>query len=144
MPRVVSSQVVSFIDSICSAQSGELVRMNSIGAGGLSAVLDLVDQIPAELLTMDKEAYSSLIRAKATIREILGTWTSNQNAGHKLLDFNLHRSNNPLTHIRVALAKCPDESPAPSTSELNFITDAELRANLRNDIGAINRAALKR
>jgi hypothetical protein len=140
MPRIVPSQVVSFIDTIMSRQSTELVRMNSIGAGGLSAVLDLVDQVPDELLTMDKEAYGSLIRAKGTIREILGTWTSNQNAGHKLLDFNLHRSNNPLLHIRDAFAKCADESPAPGTSELKFITDADLRSNLRNDVGAVNRA----
>src|SRR5260370_2407758 len=89
---------------------------------------------------MDKEAYASLIRAKGTIREILGTWTSNQNAGHKLLDFNLHRSNNPLLHIRDAFAKYAAESHSPGTSELNFITDPDLRTNLRNDIGAINRA----
>src|ERR1700687_1629151 len=140
MPRVVPSQVVSFIDSITSRQSTELVRMNSIGTGGLLAVLDLVEQIPDDLLTMDKEAYGSLIRAKGTIREILGTWTSNQNAGHKLLDFNLHRSHNPLVHIRDAFAKCADESPAPGTSVLNFITDADLGTTLRNDVGAIHRA----
>jgi hypothetical protein len=140
MPRVVPSQVVSFIDSIMSRQATEIVRMNSVGAGGLLAVLDLVDQVPDELLTMDKEAYGSILRAKGTIREILGTWTSNQNAGHRLLDFSLHRSNNPLAHIRDAFAKCADESPAPVTSELKFITDADLRTNLRNDIGAVTRA----
>ena len=73
MPRVVPSQVVSFIDGIPSQQNSDLVRMNSIGAANLSAVLDLVEQIPDELLTMDKEAYGSLVRAKATIREILST-----------------------------------------------------------------------
>jgi len=140
MPRVVPSQVVDFIDSITSQQPGEHMRMNSIGAGGLSAVLELVDQIPDELLTMDKKTYGSLIRAKGTMREILSTWTSNQNAGHSLLNFNLHRSHNPLLHIRAALANCPDESPAPGTSELNFITDDELRTNLRDDIGRIDRA----
>jgi hypothetical protein len=75
MPRVVPSQVVSFIDTVSSQQSSEHVRMNSIGAAALSAVVELVEQIPYELLSMDKEAYGSLIRAKATIREILSTWT---------------------------------------------------------------------
>jgi hypothetical protein len=46
----------------------------------------------------------------------------------------------PVTVIRDALALCPDESPAPSTSELDFITDEELRTNLRNDLGAVHRA----
>jgi hypothetical protein len=140
MPRVVPSQVVLFIDSISSQQTSELVRMNAIGGGNLAAVLDLVEQIPDELLTMDKESYGSLVRAKATIREILSTWTSNQNAGQKLQGYHLHRSNNPLAHIRVALAQCPDEAPATGTSELNFITDLDLRTNLRNDIGAVTRA----
>jgi hypothetical protein len=46
----------------------------------------------------------------------------------------------PVGRIRAALDQCPDESPAPGTEELRFITDADLRTNLRNDIGAINLA----
>ena len=114
--------------------------MYAIGDANLAAVLDLVEQIPDGLLMMDQEAYGSLIRAKATIRNILSNWTSNLNAGHKPLEYNFHRSHNPLAHIRDSLAKCPDESPAPSTSELNFITDTDFRASLRNDIGAVHRA----
>jgi len=114
--------------------------MNSIGAPKLSTVLELVGQIPDELLTMDHDAYTSFVNAKATIKNILETWTANQNAGQTLLAFNFHRSHNPLAKILEALAKCPDEAPAPGTSELNFITDADLRTNLRNDIGAVNRA----
>ena len=50
------------------------------------------------------------------------------------------RTHDPVAIICDALAKCPDESPSPSTSELSFISDADLRTNLRNDMGAINRA----
>jgi len=140
MPRVVPSQVREFIESIPSQLTSEIARMNSIGAANLSAILDLVDQIPDELLTMDKETYGSLIRAKATIREILSTWTSNRNAGQSLQYFDLSRRQHPLVLIHDALAKCPDESPAPGTSELSFIADPALRTNLRNDVGAIDRA----
>jgi len=38
------------------------------------------------------------------------------------------------------MAACPDQSPAPTTALLNFIADADLRANLRNDISAVDRA----
>jgi hypothetical protein len=38
------------------------------------------------------------------------------------------------------MSQCPDEAPAPATSELKFITDPALRENLRNDIGAVERA----
>ncbi len=139
MPRVVPSQVVSFIDSVFPPDSAE-TRMYSLDPANLSAALDLVEEIPDELLTMDQEAYGSLIRNKARIRHILATWIANLNAGHKPLPYAFDRSQNPLTQIRVALAKCPDESPSPGTSELTFVTEADLRTELQIDIGRINRA----
>jgi len=51
MPRVVPSQVVQFIATIRS-EPGAGVNMNNVGSDRLSAVLDLVSQIPSELLTM--------------------------------------------------------------------------------------------
>lgn len=140
MPRVVPSQVVSFINSIPLQGPKDVIHMNSVGSHRLSAVLQLVDQVPDELVTMDSEAYRLLVLAKENIKDILGTWTSNRNAGHPLLTVNLHISNNPLVQIRDALAKCADESPAPATSELKFIADSDLRTILRNDIGAVTRA----
>ncbi len=139
MPRVVPSQVCRFIANIPTQQAGELVRMNNIGSRALTAVLDLIDQIPDELLAMDSETYGTFILAKADIKDMLATWTANRTAGHSLTTVNLHITRNPLFLIGQALAKCPDEAPAPGTSELSFITDADLRANLRNDIGVIYR-----
>lgn len=138
MPRVVPSQVVAFIDSIPPNEVNGIARMNNVGSAVLSAVIDLVDQIPGELLTMDSSSYASLVSAKARIKDMVAMWTANLNAGHTLLTVQLHHSQNPLVWIRDALAKCPDESPAPATAELKFITDAKLRENLRNDVGAID------
>jgi hypothetical protein len=114
--------------------------MNQIGSAALSAVLDLVSQVPDELLTMDSEDYASFVRARADIKDMIGVWTADRTAGHPLTTVQLHISRNPVARIRDAMAKCPDESPAPGTSELNFIPDADLRTNLRNDIGAVTRA----
>jgi hypothetical protein len=141
MPRVVPSQVVSFISKI-SPTSGpnNLTRMNGIGQAKLSAVVDLVDRIPDELITVDGDAYAILIGAKALINEMVSTWRANWTANSKLQDFLLHDLQNPLMQIREVLSRCPDEAPMPGTSELGFIGDIELRTNLRNDIGAINRA----
>jgi hypothetical protein len=46
---------------------------------------------------------------------------------------------NPVAILRDLLAKCPDEFPEPSSSELNFITDIDLRDALRIDISAVHR-----
>ena len=140
MPRVVPSQLRDFIEGIRNYEFTESVSFDHFGSATLSAVLELVEQIPDELLTMDKEAYALLIRAKAQIKDALATWIANRTAGHSLQQFSFHLSLNPLAQIRDAFAGCPDESPAPGTSELTFIPDADLRANLRNDIGVITRA----
>ena len=86
MPRVVPSQVVSFINSIPLQGPKDVIHMNSVGSHRLSAVLQLVDQVPDELVTMDSEAYRLLVLAKENIKDILGTWTSNRNAGDPALN----------------------------------------------------------
>jgi len=142
MPRTVPSRVVEFIQT--AIPKGEttqgFVSMNMIDAPLLSGTLALVDQIPDELLTMDGPTYASLVLGKEHIKDILETWRNNLNAGRQKQPFSFSPGTNPLAIIRNALVICPDESPAPSTSELAFIADADLRMNLRNDVGAINRA----
>jgi hypothetical protein len=140
MPRIVPSQVVDYIAGLPLRESNGIVRMGDAGRAGLSATLDLLTQIPDELLTMDRAAYASFVHAKAQIEDIIATWTANQTAGHSLITFQFGVSQNPLATISRALTNCPDESPAPSTSELSFISDTDLRTSLRNDMGAINRA----
>jgi hypothetical protein len=140
MRRIVPSQARTFIDEINRCNDAGDIRINSVGSAKLTAALELVDQIPEELLTLDAGSYSVLILAKAQIKEIVVTWKANRMAARSLQDYMFNASNNPLTLMRDVLAKCPDESPAPSASELDFISNPDLRMNLRVDISAINRA----
>jgi hypothetical protein len=141
MPRVVPSQVCKFIDGLPNyVVQGEMASMNHLGSGSLNAVLDLVDQVPDELLTMDNATYNNFIHAKAYIRDTIQTWIANNNAGQSRFGVQIPVSRDPVAVIKDALTKCPDQSPSPSTAELNFITDPDLRTNLRNDIGAVTRA----
>jgi hypothetical protein len=141
MPRVVPSQVVDFINTLWPS-SNQHDNLAGNDAGQLAALIDIVDQIPDELLTMDSPAYARFICGKGQIKQKLVTWAFESNPSRwpslGLLPGNPPRS--PVTEIRDTLAMCPDESPAPGTSELNFIPDADFRANLRNDIGAVYRA----
>jgi len=141
MRRVVPSQVVKFIKNLPNYTfPGQGASMNHVGAPALSSVLDLVGQVPDELLTMSDGTYEGFVLAKASIRDVLEVWIANRNAGHAAQNFRFGIPNDPLAIIRDALIVCPDEAPAPSTSELTFISDPDFRTNLRNDIGAINRA----
>ena len=141
MPRVVPSQVVDFIDSIpLQPDAHGLVRLNSLGAAGLSATLYLVNQIPEELLTMNKISYGSFVHAKAVLGEALGTWTRITAPAKNCKTSDSAPEKTHWREFARLSQSARTQSPAPGTSELSFITDNDLRANLRNDVGAINRA----
>lgn len=50
------------------------------------------------------------------------------------------KGSDAISVIRRVLAKCPDEFPPSSTTELLFIKGDELRESIRRDLGAASRA----
>src|SRR5258708_18831547 len=110
-----------------------------LGAGGGSqylGILNLLKDVPDELIILTPTDYSELVLAKSTIEEHLAHWRSRGNVG----EMALVKGFDVVTVIRRALAKCPDEFPPSTTTELLFIKDAELRENIRRDLGATERA----
>src|SRR5260370_20457393 len=110
-----------------------------LGAGGGSqylGILNLLKDVPDELIILTPTDYSELVLAKSTIEEHLAHWRSRGNVGEMahVKGFDV------VTVIRRALAKCPDEYPPSATTELLFINDAALRENIRRDLGATERA----
>lgn len=80
MPRVVPSQIVAFIDQAFPwAQTQvagvgiNLVRQNS---GLLAGLLDLLEKVPDELVTVTGASYNSLVTSAAAIKDRLGLWQS--------------------------------------------------------------------
>jgi hypothetical protein len=139
MPRVVPSQVMNLIERIFP-QGMERHNLGRGNAGQLSALANLADEIPDELLTMDTDSYAGFVCSVAHIRHTLAAWIGDRSSRGNLDPIPGFPNESVVTLIQKALEKCPDEAPAPGTSELNFITDVDLRTNLRNDIGAIERA----
>ena len=148
MPRVVPSQVVTFIEELFPQFKPEVPdRSQMVGlmieqCYKFQGVLDLVDQIPSELITLDNRDYSAFVSSVSAIRIVMANPKSR---GHGMLIVRLEPISefgniNPLAILRDLLSKCPDEFPGHSTSELQFITDQQLRQNLRNDLDAVNRA----
>jgi hypothetical protein len=140
MPRVVPSQVVNFVNALWPTAEQQR-SLNRAQQGQLSGLVSLIDQIPSELLVMDAATYALFVCGRAHIFQKLVYWASSDpNRGHDLGTMPGQPEQIPVTVIRDALATCPDESPAPGTSELGFISAPDLRTNLRNDIGAVHRA----
>jgi hypothetical protein len=143
MPKVVPSQVVEVIDQVfpdAKDQEDSQQAIFSVGrayANEVAAIIELVDQIPTELIKLDPKDYTALQLAVTALKNTLPTWN--------LRDYGLdriqgHGNLNPVTIIRNALSKCPDEGVSKSISDLTFISIQELRESLRIDISSANQA----
>jgi hypothetical protein len=143
MPRVVPSQVVELIDKLfpeaARQTEGNVFALDISHSPRLAAIMHLVEKIPDQLITVSGAPYSELVSSIAAIRTHIEIWQS-QGRTMRLLRVDGLRDLNPVTLIRQALAACPDEFPAPGTSELTFIPDGALRESLRRDISAANQA----
>ena len=138
MPRVVPSQVVKTIDRIFQhVRDGQTqATYTSAHASGLRGIIDLVKEIPQQLLIMHEDLYADMVLGLSAIEEQLELWRS-WGSSDALPSMN---RDDPVALIRRALTVCPDEYPPPSTTDLPFIPDNDLRESLRRDIGATNRA----
>lgn len=146
MPRILPSQAVKSIEQLFpesvkpQGRNIEVSGMPNI-TFKFQAVLDLVDQIPPELITLTDEDYVIFSASVSALQ-----WGLNHprqgTRGLEVLLFPIIEfgKTNPIALIFDMLGKCPDEFPSANTSELTFIGDVDFRHSLRNDLSAISRA----
>jgi hypothetical protein len=141
MPRVVPSQMRKAIrDLFFHGSNPGPISIPIQEAHRLTATLDLLEEIPTELITLDPADYSLFVSARSVIRNRLRVWESNPHQPQPIDSASLPGGVDPLNLLYRALAKCPDVIPAPGTSELGFIADVDTRESLRLDISEANRA----
>ncbi len=142
MPRVVPSQAVNVIDKLFpkfrEQKSGERRYLSASNDSQLVALLEVVQLIPSELINLSDDDYVEFISSIAAVRNMIETWKTNHSAQFESIPG--LRPLSPVSLIRQALAKCPDEFPSTTTAELIFITNPDFRNRLRLDIGAIEGA----
>jgi hypothetical protein len=139
MSKVMPSQVVQTIDELFPHAAKNIVRDAMLTAGHSSqllGILNLLRDVPDELINLSSADYSELVLATSTIEEHLAIWRARGNVGNMA-----HvKGSDAVTVIRRALSRCPDEYPPLATTELLFIKDDALREDIRRDLGATNRA----
>ena len=137
MPRVVPSQIVSFIDHqfpyAATAQPGSA---SLAASGGLSTVLSLIDELPSDLLTVSGDTYNDLVNSVESIRTMLAIWTSR---GSTVVGEN-NRMAAAVTRLRSCLSGLPDQQVPAATAGLSFIRDTDLRESIRRDIASAEQA----
>jgi hypothetical protein len=103
----------------------------------LCGIVDLLDKLPDELLTIDQQKYGDFLLASAALRhevEVFSTSTKEIRAWPRPSD------RNALCFVRHVLSSCPDEAPVSGSNELEFIDDEQLRSSLRLDFGSVESA----
>lgn len=145
MSRVVPTQVVALIDELFpfattqTEDEQETITVNLDNARRLRAIVDLVREVPDELMILEGPSYTNLVLSVTTITTAVSAWLTWQ----KIMFIDRlpgPTKLNPVTVIRKSLVLCPDEYPSPGTNELSFIEDQDLRDSLRQDIGRVNTA----
>jgi len=142
MPRVVPSQVVALIDKLFQhlnkTPTGKVYKLAATDSHAVVALLDLLEEIPSELIVLKAEQYSEYVSSKAALRNVIRQWETLPS--YKLGSITGLPPLSPVTLIRRALENCPDEIPDPGTAALNFNLENDLREGLRKDISAVNGA----
>jgi len=102
VPRVYPSQIVDLLDQISP---------DRLLSSELSAVIDLLSELPSELLAISGNDYSKYRISIQEINGLVDAWKNGRGDQHRV-----HQCANSLEVIRDLLSKCPDESPSPSTA----------------------------
>jgi hypothetical protein len=132
MPRVLPTQVLAVIDrTFPNIQNNERYDVHSKSANELQAVARLIDEIPIELLPTAGDDYCDLILGQEALREAVTRWQGPRGGDEPPRWIN---GQSPIFLVRKIIAACPDTRPSPSTAELMFISDADLRESIRIDI----------
>jgi hypothetical protein len=145
MPRVVPSQVVDVIDQVFPNAKDQKdhrdarFSIDKTYQNEMAAIVVLVDQIPSELLRLDPDDYVAFVLAVSAIKQIFHEWKIRNYALEHIHGYG-HGHLNPVTILRNALVKCPDEGIEPSTSGLDYISDPDFKKNLQIDISSSNQA----
>jgi|ERR687896_910728 hypothetical protein len=76
MPRVVPSQVVQVIDQwfTLKTQKSQEFALRRGHAGQLMAIIELVEQIPQQLIMLDSQDYNALVIGLSIIRSAFPQW----------------------------------------------------------------------
>lgn len=138
MPRVVPSDVVAVIDRMypkVEPHTGFAVS----DLPTLAALVQLIEAVPDELIRLEPQEFAAFTASAAAVKGFVEMLQATKPTGGTPMGLRGY-GDHPIAIVRSALAKCKDEAPTRATTELTFITDADLGDSIRLDISEANRA----
>ena len=137
---IVPSQIVSYIDSrYPQAAERKPFHLGRDYAPVVAHILQLIDQLPPTLITLQESALAEFGEAVESMRAAVNAWNRGDNH-YKFEKIPGRKGVNPLTFLRYHLSTLRDDLAGPSAPELAFIVDQDFRETLRIDIASANRS----
>ena len=128
MTRIVPTQIVRAIDEFFpwakDWQKGNQVegrdQARSVGVWRLPGIVEMLGQIPDELLILESEQETEFLFASVALRHEVDVLA----LGHReVINWPMIGNRDCVNIVREALLKCPDEGPSASAAGLTFIAD---------------------
>lgn len=145
MPKVVPSQVVELIDKMFSwAASDQSAKDGTFleypHAAFIAPIVELVNQIPPELITIQGDDYVALVVSSEILRTAINMWPERgptYKLGPGTPGFgHIH----PVALLRSKLSLCADQAAKHRTTDLLFIRDKAFRNSLRLDLSSAHQS----
>lgn len=148
MQKVVPSQIVEYLDARFQEVGQQInkfentFKCDSSWHAAINTIIELLDQLPPYLLTISGEDFIRFVEAVNELKGAVSFWSSDHATKMKHVIYKMRDGSktNPITVIRMELAKCPDQGVEATTTELNFIKDLGFRETLRQDVSFVNQA----
>jgi hypothetical protein len=130
MQRSVPSQIDAFLRQSLPEKDSYVVAELKQRVGVLAAFLELYDHLPDEVMTLPSADYAALLCAIGTIRFCIEQHRNGMNYDC------LEPIGRALPTAWRLIKKLPDQFPS-AQHDLSFITDADLRMMIGQDVAAI-------
>jgi hypothetical protein len=132
MSKILPSEIVSAIASMFGANRNEIYSsaIDSKYRAEVHALLNLLDEVPGELIDLPTIDYLELSRCRAVLSTGLALWNSGDSRPVKDIG-----GKDPVERIRRLMMKCHDELPPPEP-ELPFIDDDDVRLGIEDRLRA--------
>ena len=143
MARVLPSEAVKVLDrlfSFAASQEGDQEErvLHQGQAFAVAALIGVVRQIPPELIVLEGDDLAAFHASVEVLANALATWQGPKD--HNVTYIPGFAKLSPVTLIRRALIKCPNEIVPAETADLPFLKgDPELRDALRLDLAQAER-----
>ncbi|WP_144006972.1 hypothetical protein [Pelomonas sp. KK5] len=144
MPRLVPSKVresIALLRNNVAAEAAQVGQIVAYNRSVVQAIIDLVDQIPTELVALPPEQYASFSVAVSVARHSIVAVAPGHNADQAaMVTLPIFGGHTAVRVIYDSLGMCSDEAANPQTAGLGFIADGDFREGLRTDISTATSA----